>query len=73
MSECIAKSKSASLTVVMKEKYGPAKTYTDLTVIMSHDNSFYLVSREGTQAVLPKANWAITSLENGDPDEDSDS
>lgn len=73
MNECIAKSKNAAITVTMKEKYGPEKTYTNLTVIMSHDNSFYLVGRGGTEAILPKANWAIASLENGEPNEGTDS
>lgn len=69
-SEVIAKSKKAGITVTLKEKYGPAKTFTDVTVIMIFQNKFYIIKREGTKAVLPIGNWAITSLENKAPDKD---
>lgn len=68
--ECIAKSKAGKITVRMKEKYGPSKVYDDLTVVMVHNSCFYLVAREGTQAVLPKANWSIIELLNNEPDEE---
>lgn len=68
--ECIAKSKAGKIVVRMKEKYGPSKVYENLTVVMMHDNCFYLVARKGTQAVLPKANWSILELKNEEPDEE---
>jgi len=66
MSECIAKSKDANLSVIMKEKYGSEVPYDNLTVIMTHENYFYLIDREGTRAVLPSSNWAILELKNKD-------
>jgi hypothetical protein len=62
MSQCLAKSKEGKITVVMKEKYGPAKKFTHLTVIMLHDNAFYLIAKRGTVAVLPEGNWAIVEI-----------
>lgn len=68
--ECIAKSKGEGIHVQMKEKYGSITSYHNLTVVMMHDNCFYLVSKHGTEAILPKANWAIVELINNKPDED---
>ena len=67
--ELIAKSANGKISVDMKEKYGVMHTYSNLTVIMKHDNSFYLNNRDGIVAILPLVNWSIVSLSNPDDTE----
>lgn len=61
--KCLAKSKDNKIIVTFKEKYGPVRTYKDITLVLLFNSKYYVLTREGTVAVLQDSNWSIMNLE----------
>ena len=50
---------TAGVSVVMKEKYGPARTFHGVTVVILKDNKFFLARKDKATVVLPASHWAF--------------